>query len=278
MRALHTFRSRGDSARLDDFELFVMLLSALEWREHNGEIILYTDRVGQSYLEEMGLMSAWNEIKVVLDDMISLEIDEKVFWAGSKIFALAKEQAPCVIMDLDFILWKHIDFDVYGHDLAVIHLENICDGVYPPKKRFSFTGGWTLPAWLNWSVLPANGALVYHGGQRLLHAYTDFAIDFMRHAADHDDRLHYMVFIEQRWLSMCAKHLSVTLHEISSLENLFGGQKYFTHIWGYKQKLRCEPEFAEKFCFDCARRLRQDFPDFANKLAMMEWAAPYFKE
>ena len=40
--------------------------------------------------------------------MTDLKINETVFWAGAKILALSKQNAPCVMIDLDFILWENI--------------------------------------------------------------------------------------------------------------------------------------------------------------------------
>lgn len=276
MLGLHVLSSRGGQVKLGDFELLTMVLSALKWREKNGDIKLYTDSIGKHYLLEHGLQDVWNEIDTALDGFHDLGIDENVFWAGAKLYALSLVDAPCVIVDLDFILWQYIDFTAYEKDIAVIHLEDIHDGVYPPKSRFRFFGGWEMPSWLDWNVLPANAALVYHGSWRLLKEYTDFALDFMQYAEEHEDRLHYMVFAEQRWLSMCAKHFGVAIHELSSLEKLFGKQKYFTHLWGHKQKLRREPEMADKFCRDATGRIKRDFPDFASNLKGSFWAARYF--
>lgn len=276
MQAIQTFRTRREHINLSDFELLVMALSALKWQQHNGRIVLHTDSVGLSYLDEHGLIAAWNNVSTMLDGMRTLSIDENVFWAGSKLYALSHSQVPCVIMDLDFILWRPVDFSQYGRDIAVIHLEDIYEPVYPSKERFLFTDDWKLPSWLDWTVCPANGALVYYGSQRFLQDYTSFALEFMLHTADHSDRLFYMVFVEQRWLSMCAKKLGIAIHPISTLENLFAKQKYFTHVWGYKQALRDNPEVAKKFCCDCASRLMDDFPDFAENIAQKDWAARYF--
>ena len=80
------------------------------------------------------------------------------------------------------------------------------------------------------------------------------------------DGLPYMVFVEQRWLAMCARLMNRKVYEMSSLDNLFGGrQKYFTHVWGAKQQLRDDPRLAEKFCSDCVARLQYDFPQFDLK-------------
>ena len=281
MNAIHTLRARGtrENFALHDFELFALTLSALEWRKLGGKIKLVTDKIGAEYLDKCGLLNTWNSIEIELDAIKSLAINENVFWAGAKIYALSLQEMPCVSMDLDFILWKPIDFTAYGKDLAVIHREDINEAVYPSRKNFNFRDGWQLPNWLDWTVRPCNAAFVYFGSERLVRDYTDFAIKFMQNADVEDDRLTYMVFAEQRWLAMCAEHLDIPVHEFSSIEGLFSKkQKYFTHIWGYKQRLRNNPMEAEKFCRRCAGRLKHDFPEFAASLTNYSWAEKYFND
>lgn len=280
MDAFHIFRVRGGNRNftLAEFELFTMAISALEWRKHNGCIQLTTDGVGAEYLYKQGMTDVWDNTEVILDEIRSLGIDENVFWAGAKIFALSQQKSPCVMMDLDFVLWKSIDFDRFGKSLAVIHREDIYEPIYPPKDFFCFQNGWQLPNWLDWSVRPCNGALVYFGSHRFIQEYTTFALEFMQKSATKDDRLSYMVFAEQRWMAMCAEHLNVPIQELSTLEGLFEGkQKYFTHIWGYKQRLRDNPKEADDFCRKCARRIAHDFPNFSERLMSQEWASRYFK-
>ncbi len=280
MDAFHTLRVRGkrEAFPLHNFELFTLLISALEWRKHNGSIKMVTDSAGAEFLEVYGLIDAWDETTILLDDMQSLNINEDVFWAGAKLYALSQCKAPCVMMDLDFILWKPIDFQKYGTDLAVIHREDINPFVYRSKEHFSFWDDWEFPDWLNWSVLPCNGAFVYFGSQEFISEYTEFAIEFMQKANEADDRLYYMVFAEQRWMAMCADYLSIPIHEFSSLSVLFGGkQKYFTHLWGDKQRLKDNLKDAEIFCRKCAWRLVHDFPDFAEKILCQNWAKRYWK-
>ena len=66
------------------------------------------------------------------------------------------------------------------------------------------------------------------------------------------------------------------IFSLSSLENLFGRQKYFTHIWGSKQKFRNDLKASEKFCRNCARRIKSDFPSWAETLQASDWAGKYF--
>ena len=61
------------------------------------------------------------------------------------------------------------------------------------------------------------------------------------------------------------------------LQDFLKKQKYFTHVLGYKQRLRDNPKEADDFCHRCASRLMNDFPAFTEKIIRQEWANRYFK-
>jgi len=141
-----------------------------------------------------------------------------------------------------------------------------------------------LPQNLNWTLEPCNTAFVYFGNERFMAEYVAFAFDFMRNAAPREiqkgwDLLPYMVFVEQRWFSMCAENCGVKIHSLSTLPELFdGGQNFYTHIWGYKKILRENPFEAENFCRDCAGRISYDFPTFSKNFSSIERFKNYFKK
>jgi len=106
MNAFQTLRTKNRADfQIADFEIFTMILSALEWKKYNGAICLYTDTTGKEILERAGILEIWDSVNTALDEMDDLQIDENIFWAGSKIFALSKQNFPCVMIDLDFIAW-----------------------------------------------------------------------------------------------------------------------------------------------------------------------------
>ena len=275
MRAFHTLRTRG---KLADFEIFTLILSALEWRRHNGEIFLYTDTAGKSFFDDAGLLKLWDGVDTSLDEWSRLGIDENIFWAGAKLFALSKQPLPCVMIDLDFIVWQPLTFD---SKLAVIHRESKDLPCYPDANYFRLKD-FTLLDDLNWTLDPCNAALVYFGDKNFVRRYVDFAFDFMRAAEPLPnqsgwDLLPYMVFVEQRWLAMCAELCGVEVKSLSDLSELFSGeQKTFTHIWGYKKFFREDKAAAEKFCFDCAGRIAHDFPQSAEEFARLPLTRKYF--
>ncbi len=260
MHAFHTMRMKNRPNGLDNFELLVMVLSALMWRRNNGTISLMTDYAGLAYMKRLGMTQCWDGIDPCLDEMDSLGIDEQIFWAGAKIFALSRQKVPCVSIDLDFIVWKPLDFNCYGTDIAVIHREEIGNAVYPTAEFFLMKKGWRWPSFLDWGERACNMAFTYIGNQKLVELYWESARKFMQSAEG--DGLPYMVFAEQRLISMWAKHTGTKIYSISSLEELYQSrQNCFTHLWGEKAKLRENPMERKKFCQRCADRIEREFPE-----------------
>ena len=211
MKAFHTLRKKK---YINDFEIFTMILSALEWRKNNGEIKLVTDKKGRDFVQKYGIENIWNEMELSLDEMDNLPINENVFWAGAKILALSKQKSPCVMIDLDFIVWKQLDFSQYENELAVIHRESVNNGVYPQQdyfkvNKFNFNEKW------DWSLLACNTAFAFFGNEELRQYYCKKALDFMLDVDIKEDFLCYMVFAEQRLSAMCADELGCKVSSFS---------------------------------------------------------------
>lgn len=281
MRAFHSTwtrpfyaRNPGAAFAAEPFELFTTALSALEWRAHNGSIRMITDGAGAAYYRSLGLDVLWDDgIEIALDD-IPAEIDPCVYWAAGKLFALRRMETPCVMIDTDFIVWRNISSMLADCDCAAIHREEIIDSIYPPLDAFSFDTDLGLEA-LDWSQRPLNTALSFFGDGALRDRYCEKAVELMLHSPGADDPLIYMVLAEQRLLAMLTADCRV--RDLSTLEELFtSGQRYFTHIWGFKQQMRDDPAVYEAFCRQCAGRLRHDFQREAEVLRRIPELSQYF--
>ena len=286
MKAFHTFHvPKNENFLFHDFEIFTMTLSALEWRKLNGNICIVTDTLGKDYLCALGLLSAstkspkesiWDEYSLALDGMDALCIDESVFWAGCKLYALQQFQEPCVMMDLDFIVWETMDFSKFGNHIAVIHREEVNNSVYPDKDFFAFRNGYRFDANLDWDIAACNTAFAYFGDIDFMQVYARKALEFMQYAVPNHDGLPYMVTAEQRFLAMYAMIYGKCIYSLSALDELFlEHQTKFTHIWGDKAVLRRNEEMSKKFCSDCAKRICHDFPEWAKRLKNQYWFTKY---
>ena len=267
-------RNPGSSFTIEPFELFTTALSALQWRRLGGTVTMLTDGAGAAYYRMLGLEILWDGgLRTALDD-IPAEIDPCVYWAAGKLYALRQMELPCVMIDTDFIVWRDISGLLKDCDCAAIHREDIMPGIYPPLGAFTFDIDLGLEK-LDWTVRPLNTALAYFANAELRDRYCKKAFEIMRHSPGARDSLIYMVLAEQRLLAMLAEGFRV--RDLSTLESLFtSGQQFFTHVWGFTQQMRENPEAYDAFCGKCASRLARDFPLEAAVLQKIPALASYF--
>ncbi|MGN0164140.1 MAG: DUF6734 family protein [Candidatus Ornithomonoglobus sp.] len=258
---------------IEDFDILTTILSALKWREKNGTIKMITDSAGLEFYESRGMCGIWDSIETTLDEMPD-SVNPEIFWAAGKLYALKSQNAPVAVLDTDFIVWDRIAFDSLG-DLTVIHKEEINNDVYPDIHHFNMKYGYIFHPDLDWREKPSNCAFYVIKNNALKEDYLNEALQFIDNTAD-GDNLTYMVFAEQRLMSMAAKRMGIEIKEFSNLERLFdNGENYFTHTWGMKQQMRDMPELRYDFCRRCVDRIRRDFPFFTEKLENIEELKKY---
>ena len=262
-------RNRSLQYFIEDYDLLTTILSALEWRKHNGNIKMVTDSVGAEYYQKMGLSHIWNlGIEISLDS-ISKDVSPLPFWAAGKIFALKKQDIPCIMLDTDFIVWKHIIKKLINEQLVVAHRENISAEIYPDKMFFIMKEKYKFPEIWDWSILPCNTAFLYISNKSLKDYYTLESINFMQNLLFSKNITSEMVFAEQRILAMCAIAKNVNIKSLLDL-NKMNSQNAFTHIWGYKKELQLNKEKRYLFCLDCIKRIYNEFSDELANLEKIE--------
>ncbi len=285
MQAFHTNWTRPFFAKhmgeyyIEDFELLTTILSALKWREKNGDIKMVTDSIGAKYYRDLGMESIWNlGIDDTLEDDMNPNIDSNTFWAAGKIFALNKQVGPCVMIDTDFIVWTDIRNILEQDELAVIHKEDLIEDVYPDKSRFKVNSSYKYSEAWDWTEKACNTAFAFFKDDDFRKYYSDKSIDFMNNVTG-EDPLIYMVFAEQRLLSMCAKEKKINVHALSDLDSLFNSnQQSFTHIWGHKRYIRSNPIVREAFCKKCINRIKKDFKEYYDIVRNIECLKQYCED
>jgi hypothetical protein len=273
MNAFHTnwtrpffLRNQGSPYFIEGYDLLTTILSALEWRKHNGGIRMITDTVGAEYYRKLGLEHIWDlGITASLDALDSEAIFPLSFWAAGKIFALAQQSAPCVMLDTDFIVWKSLAVYINGVTLAVAHREGISSEIYPERAFFNMDKNYHFPSEWDWTVLPCNTALLYIADKQFKEYYTTESIRFMRNLRETKNITAEMVFAEQRLLAMCAAARGIQIKTMLDIEDL-ETQNAFTHVWGLKRELQTNPEKRREFCLNCKERIISDFPEEAAVL------------
>lgn len=254
MNAFHSFWTKPLEGREpEEFEILTMVLSALKWKEKNGDIYLVTDSKGRELIKAYGYESCWDKVYRDLD-YIPEEIDYKRFWAAGKIYALRSMPCPVVSIDTDFIVWDSLSLEEMNTSLCVIHKEPLSEQVYPNAEELTrFCDGYSL------TEAPVNAAFMYFNNTSLKEEYTLKAMEFMK-STSAEGTLVPMVFAEQRLLSMVAHKMGIETDQFSSLEKLTSGEdKRFTHLWGYKQKVRENQELKKELTNRLKARIKAEF-------------------
>lgn len=240
--------------RMSAPELLTLRLSALCWRRYNGPISLITDPAGAAYIRAEGLDTLYDGIQIVLPKS-NLGIPSQKFWAAGKLLALRNLPLPCVILDMDLIVWEPLPLN--GSPLAAAHTEPLNPLVYPPPETFRISPRYRLPAQWDPDAEPLNTAILYMADPALRDRYTDSAICFMqyeRHTPDNG--VWCMVFAEQRILAMCAAEMGIRAQTFLHYDRLDEPQPLITHLWTGKQFLSMDKEAGERFIRLCEQKLQ----------------------
>lgn len=274
MNAFHTFWTKPlhDNIRLHPHEVLVLILSALEWRKHNGSIRLFTDVKGRDYIYEIGLQWLWDDgISRELEGSIPPDINIDYYWAAGKIYALKCMEEPCVMLDMDMIIWKDIS-NLLGNTIIAAHEEPLSEDIYPDPHLFSFKNDYKLNLDWDFNLKPANTSFLYiphyslysnSYGFKDRYCYCACEI-FKNLVLDNMNKTTAMVFAEQRLLPMCAKEYKAEIKYLINREE-FSSQNILTHIWGNKNYLNASPEASRYFCQRCLTRISKDFPNYYEK-------------
>ena len=259
----------GEKFALEDYELLCLIISALSYKKNNGKIGLVADKTAIDFLSSV--CSIYDEV-LMLPDMSG--IDNIAFWAAAKIFALKEIKTPLAIIDTDFIVWDKLNI---LSDVTVAHKEPINTDVYPDFDSFNLDSSYSFNK--NWdkNILPCNTAFMAFNNEDFKNYYADSAIEFMRASKNPDSTLTYMVFAEQRIISLCANEKNININTLMDYDKLGSPDYRFTHLWGYKQILKTDLQKRNEFCVRCAKRIENDFPEVINTLLDCDTINKFFR-
>ena len=229
-------------------------LSARLWRRFNGSISLITDETGFEYIKKTDLVKAYDEILPILDRR-NFGIVPTKYWASGKIQALTKISAPCVILDIDMLLWQKLS--VGSTKLFCTHTEPLSLKCYPPPKFFNTDAEYSYPTEWDFTVKPLNTAVLYIAENDFKDYYAKQSIRFMYSEKESpDDGVICMVFAEQRILAMCAVAKGIKAKLLLDYDRLSEPQSFLTHIWSAKKIIELVPDINKIFIDLCKEKLQ----------------------
>lgn len=120
-----------------DYQIFYTILSAVNWKIHNGPIKLYTDSIGAAFYQRFGLLDLYDEVDIkFLNGYSKTKIDPAYFWTSGKIKCLAHQFEPFVFLDQDMIIRHKLPNWVRSNDLTIAHWEIGRGYYYFDKQKF----------------------------------------------------------------------------------------------------------------------------------------------
>ena len=104
------------------FDTKLILTSVSQWKKHNPNTytVLYCDKLTYDTFSKIQLLEAWDDVKIIAP---SEGIDKNIFWASAKVEVLQGINAPTVILDNDFVVYKSFEH-LLKDNVIVAHDEN----------------------------------------------------------------------------------------------------------------------------------------------------------
>lgn len=254
----------GQPFSLPAFEVVCQALSALMWRKLNGPIKFYADIPACRWLDGLGLLDLYDEVDTEVLESIPDDINQEIFWAGAKLFALRAEPAPVAMVDTDLVVWKSLEGLLHS-PLTVLHREDFLD-CYVRKEDLKIRSGYSFDPQWDWSVRPCNTAFACFLDEDFKDRYADKAVDFMRGNGEYAmEMVSQMVFAEQRLLAMEAVKSAL---EIGTLvdDPFQEDNEIFTHLWGAKNIARQDADQCALLVRAMMNRIEQEDAGVYEKL------------
>ena len=178
LKGIHIHSTAPSRAQKPDYrpsclEVSSMVLSALLWRKNCGTIKLYTDSVFYAYLVSNGLTELWDGgIDTETIDTIPSSVNQTVFWAAAKLFALQHATAPVAMVDCDLFFWRDISKFINSECVTVLHREELVECYVSPEELDIPTGYQFDTKW-SWKEKPCNTAFAFFPNDEFMSRFAD---------------------------------------------------------------------------------------------------------
>ena len=202
------------------FDTKLILTSVSQWKKHNPNThtVLYCDKLTYDTFNKIQLLEAWDDVKIIAP---SEGIDKNIFWASAKVEVLQGINAPTIILDNDFVVYKSFEH-LLKDNVIVTHDENGQDYYPDPLDPYVRRTNHLLNRPNHMSI---NCSFLYFPNFKFANAYASTSVELMKELTKlKAPNSNYLVYAEQLLL----KHL-LDLHN----------QKYDTlvnEIWHCKER------------------------------------------
>ena len=284
----HVYWTRPRAAgapSLDALEQSILVASAVVWRKVCGPIVLFTDRVGQTELANIGLLPLWDHVDTEVLERIPREIHAPAFWDLAKTVVLAQMPLGAFVLDLDLIVWNPIPAE--NCSITFLHWEAPAMPWYPESGGLSVPAGYVFDRDFDWQAPVCNTALICSQRKDISGAFLAAALRFAQGNRPVGTGIAEMLFAGQRLLAHTARrHGALLTPVIDYLHVPCGESRWlaneqsvrdpltldacergvpFTHLWRFKHTLRQQPAVAAKFRNKLLLRCRERAGEGVNR-------------
>lgn len=262
--------------KISDFELATWVLSILSYKDKVGKIVFCGDFNAINFIKQNGVYPLYDEIIPIC---INSLVDTNRFWAASKIYALEKIKAPCVLMDLDLILLKRPNpfFDVVAlHEEPLSWETYKSDVLQSILQKSIVNNGWS-------ECLPLNTALLAFFSEDIKEKYVNVAKNCMERGSlifsekpismnknGSCKNISDMVFAEQYALAAVLKSYKSRVKLMSSLndqKNHISLNDEVVHLWNSKDFYSKHDRAKERYldwCMESIYNICKDSIDYSK--------------
>jgi len=293
--------------KFEDYYLLTFILSALRYKYLYPEsrLKLYADGLSVRYLDGKGLLDCWDVYDgTTLDKNIRPGVfDNSCFYSVGKFFAYREENAPCVLLDVDLVLWERVDDVLRDNALVFTHWEDVHPETYwyCSRDKLKTPKGYRFNELWDFDVMAANTSFVCFNDRRLMEVYTEEVIRFMEHnfvVGVFNIIKPELLFVEQRLMMMIAREMGLwdsiaplidtvwncACGTFTRVDERIGSWHFYrpeknqrvTHTWIAKQTIEKNNLYRRYYCCRMIEHILAIRPQLESTLRGIASLRPYF--
>ena len=218
VKGVHTYYNTSARFKMPDYEVVVMVLSALYYRKYIGPVVFCCNHTVKNYLVENNLDQYWDEINTDISTHFDkIKNYRAPFMFGAfKNYTIQHIKGPFIIMDHDFMFKSAIPSELLECDVRFLHLEQKDLETYLPHADPDYQWGHT--EFDNWDVfaIPNLGA-TYYNNEKFAYRYSSKITGYYRGIPGRDGRTKYRQSFDQQFLMMMLEKEELEVNTFSNL-------------------------------------------------------------
>lgn len=213
---------KKQSSFYNKLDVLLLLCSGALWKKHHPShaTFLFCDELTLELIRKLNATGIWDVIKLTPENR---HIDKSIFWASSKLQVLRFLDAPCILMDHDFLAFK--SFDSYLKDTPLFTQDENGERYYPTAyDPFIREVSDLIPRPLPYAI---NCSFLYFTDTKFVNTYGKFSLELMeRFTKLKVPSSKYLIFAEQLALKYLLDYHNIKYNTLLN-EKWNPGESYY---------------------------------------------------